>query len=445
MTTDKKWGELSPEERREERFKRWLSPPGVTFSSSEAEKGYKARVTRFIKAIKLEEPDRVPVMLPAGFYPAFYAGGTLKKAMYDYDELRRAWLTFLHDFEMDTFGGPGLVIPGKMLESIDYKIHHWPGHGLADDIPIYQYIEGEYMKPEEYDALIKNPTDFLLRTYLPRIAGVFSGFRKLGPLTPFVGIPVFYIMQFSDPEIRASVQALLDAAEEGAKWQAAVMEVSRAALEAGFPSIWGGICGAPYDLIGDMMRGTKGIMMDMYQRPDKLIEAMERITPIVIDEAVGMANASGCPVIVMPLHKGTGGFMSNEQFETFYWPTFKKVMMGLIDEGLVPLPFAEGDYMPRLEIIKDMPRGKVVWYFEQMDMGKAKEVLGDNACIAGNLPVSVLCTGTPQEVKEGCRQLIETCAQGGGYILTASASMNQGSADNLRAMMEAAKEYGVYQ
>jgi uroporphyrinogen-III decarboxylase len=444
MTTEEKWAELSPEERREERFKRWLSPPGVKFSSSEAEKGYKERVTRFIKAIKLKEPDRVPVMLPAGFYPAYYAGGTLKTVMYDYDELKRAWLKFLNEFEMDTFAGPGLVLPGKMLDSINYKLHLWPGHGLADDIPLYQYLEGEYMKPEEYDALIKDPADFLLRIFLPRSVGAFAGFRKLGPMTPFIGIPVFYITQFGDPEIRASVQAVLDAALEGAKWQSAVMEVSQAAREAGFPSIWGGLCGAPYDLIGDMLRGTKGIMMDMYKLPGKLIEAMERIAPIVIDEAVGMANASGCPVIFMPLHKGPGGFMSGKQFETFYWPTFKKVMMGLIDEGLVPLPFAEGDYMPRLEIIKDMPRGTVIWYFETMDMAKAKKVLGDNACIAGNLPVSVVCTGTPQEVKEGCRQLIETCAQGGGYILTASASMNQGRAENLRAMMEAAKEYGVY-
>ena len=61
MTKDNRWADLSPEQRREERFSRWLSPPGVKFSGSEAEKGYKARVTRFIKAIKLEEPDRVPV------------------------------------------------------------------------------------------------------------------------------------------------------------------------------------------------------------------------------------------------------------------------------------------------------------------------------------------------------------------------------------------------
>jgi hypothetical protein len=444
MAEGKQWADLTPEERREERFKRWLSAPNVEFSSPDAEKGYKERVTRFIKTIKLEEPDRVPVMLPSGFFPAIYAGGSLKKVMYDYDALRDSWLKFLKDFEMDSFVGPGLVLPGKMIDAIDYKLHHWPGHGLADDVTMYQYVEGEYMPPEEYDDLIRDPADYLFRTFLPRSAGAFGGFRKLGPLTPFVGIPVAYITQFGDPEVRVSVMALLDAAQEGLKWQKAVTAVGKASLAAGVPNVWGGMNGAPYDLIGDMLRGTKGIMMDMYKRPDKLKEAMERLAPIAINESIGMANASGSPVIFIPLHKGTGGFMSNKQFETFYWPTFKKVMMGLIEEGLVPLPFAEGDFSDRLEIIKDMPRGTVVWHFETMDMAKAKKVLGDNACIAGNVPASILCTGTPQQVKESCRRLIETCAPGGGYILTGVASMDNGNPDNLRAMTEAAKEYGVY-
>jgi len=60
------------------------------------------------------------------------------------------------------------------------------------------------------------------------------------------------------------------------------------------------------------------------------------------------------------------------------------------------------------------------------------------------VPVTVLCTGTSQEVKERCRKLIEVCAPGGGYILTGSAAMDRGNPDNLRVVMDAAKEYGVY-
>ena len=150
------------------------------------------------------------------------------------------------------------------------------------------------------------------------------------------------------------------------------------------------------------------------------------------------------PVIMMPLHKGDNNFMSGTQFQEFYWPTFKKVLLGLINEGLVPMPFAEGNYEPRLVTIADMPRTSVIWYFEVMDMVKAKSVLGDVSCIAGNVPASLLVTSTPDVVEEACRKLIEICAPGGGYILTAGAGMNKGNPDNLHAMMTAAKKYGVY-
>jgi uroporphyrinogen-III decarboxylase len=159
---------------------------------------------------------------------------------------------------------------------------------------------------------------------------------------------------------------------------------------------------------------------------------------------VQSARDSGSPVMIFTLHKGPGGFMSNKQFEKFYWPSLYRVMMSLIEEGLVPMLFAEGDYMPRLDVIKDMPRGTVIWHFETVDMAKAKEIVGKDNCIAGNLPTSVLCTGTPQLTKERCRELIEICAPGGGYILTGAAGIDQGDPENLRAMTAAAKEYGVY-
>ena len=438
----KEWKDMTWEEKREERFKRWLSP-GIKFDSPEAEKAYNERVTRFTKAIKLEKPDRVPVMIPVEYLPAVLASTSLGKVMYDYDELKRAWLKFLNDFEMDSFLPPSLVFPGKVLDMIDYKVQKWPGHGLPDDAPSHQFIEGEYMPPEEYDALIADPADYLLRYFLPRCAGAFKPFEKLSPLTPFVAIPVGYIAQFADPEIRKAYETIFDAAQEAMKWAMAVGEIGQTGLSAGFPNIWGGMSQAPFDMVGDFLRGTRGIMMDMFQRPDKLHEAMARLVPVAISEAVNSANASDCPIIFIPLHKGTGGFMSNKQFEEFYWPTLKEVMMGLVDEGLVPLPFAEGNYEPRLEIIADMPRSSTIWFFEHMDMAKAKKILG-HTCIAGNVPVTMMVTGKPAEVKERCRQLIETCAPGSGYILTAGAWMDIGNAENLRAMMEAAKEYGKY-
>jgi len=440
---DKNWDKLTWQEKREERFKKWLSP-GVKFDSREAERLYKERTTRFIKAIKLENPDRVPVITPVQYYPAVYAGSSMKKVMNDYDELKRAWLKFLRDFpEMDCYFPPSLVFPAKVLDMIDYTLQKWPGHGLPDNATSHQYIEGEYMPPEEYDILINDPADYLQRYFLPRSVGSLAAFRKMKPLTPMVAIPLGYIEQFADPEIQKAYKNMFAAAGELGKWAAAVGEVSQAALSAGFPGVWGGMSQAPFDMIGDFFRGTRGIMMDMFKRPDKLHQAMARVLPVAISEGIASGNASACPIVFIPLHKGTGGFMSNKQFEEFYWPTLRELMIGLVNEGLVPMPFAEGDYEPRLDIIKDMPRSSVIWFFEHMDMAKAKKVLG-HTCIAGNVPVSVMVTGTPAEVKERCRRLIETCAPGSGYMLTAGAYLDIGNPDNLRAMMAAAKEFGKY-
>jgi len=440
---DKNWDKLTWQEKREERFKKWLSP-GVKFDSREAERLYKERTTRFIKAIKLENPDRVPVITPVQYYPAVYAGSSMKKVMNDYDELKRAWLKFLRDFpEMDCYFPPNLVFPAKVLDMIDYTLQKWPGHGLPDNATSHQYIEGEYMPPEEYDILINDPADYLQRYFLPRSVGSLAAFRKMKPLTPMVAIPLGYIAQFADPEIQKAYKNMFAAAGELGKWAAAVGEVSQAALSAGFPGVWGGMSQAPFDMIGDFFRGTRGIMMDMFKRPDKLHQAMARVLPVAISEGIASGNASACPIVFIPLHKGTGGFMSNKQFEEFYWPTLRELMIGLVNEGLVPMPFAEGDYEPRLDIIKDMPRSSVIWFFEHMDMAKAKKVLG-HTCIAGNVPVSVMVTGTPAEVKERCRRLIETCAPGSGYMLTAGAYLDIGNPDNLRAMMAAAKEFGKY-
>jgi uroporphyrinogen-III decarboxylase len=443
--TVKNWAELTPEQKREERYKKWLAAPGVKFKNKEAEKLYKERVTRFIKAIKLEEPDRVPCLLPTGYFPAYYAGYDLKTVMYDYEKQRDAWMKFMDDFgDMDTFGGPGLVLPAPALEMIDHKIHKWPGHGIGDDVATYQYVEGEYMMADEYDKLILDPSDFWLRTFMPREAGAFAPLARLPHLTAFVGIPVFFLGRFADPEIQQAYKTIFKAAEEIVKWQQTIGVVAREAIERGYARFGGGFSGAPFDMLTDTLRGTRGIFLDMYRQPEKIHEAMDRLVPLVIQEAVEIADMSMTPIVMMPLHKGERSFMSPRQFEEFYWPSFKKVLLGMIDEGLVPMPFAEGNYIPRLEIIQDMPRASMVWYFEYMDMAKAKATVGKKNCIAGNLPISTMVTGTPQAVKEGCRKLIETCAPGGGYILSASASLDRGNMENLHAMMDAAKEYGVY-
>lgn len=444
----KNWEKMTWQERREERFKSWLNPPDVKFVSKEAERLYKERVTRFIKVIKLEEPDRVPCILPVGYFPAYHAGVNFHAVMYDYGELRRAWLKFMKDFgDMDSFSSPSLILPGKIMEGVDNKTEKWPGHGLAEDACYFQYIEQEYMKANEYDLIMMDPTDYLVRVHLPRTAGLYEPLKKLPPLSSLRGGRVGWVPLFADPEIRRVFQTMIDLADDYVKWRSAVQDVSQTALTEGYPSFHGGgfMAGPPFDYFADTMRGTRGIVMDMFRQPKKLHEAMEYWLNLTINKSVKNFPMTSCPVCSMPLHKGDDTFMSEKQFEEFYWPYLRRVFLAMIDEGLVPMPFAEGRYNNRLKQIADTPRSSVVWYFDQTDMKEAKKVLGNNSCIVGNLPTSIMMTGTTGQVKDNCRKLIEDCAAGGGYILAGGASINNGKMENLHAMMDAAKEYGVYQ
>ncbi len=443
---EKKWEELTPEEKREQLFKKWQSPD-VKFISPEAEESYKTRSARIKAAIEMKKPDRVPVFPIIGFFPAYHAGLTPRDIMYDYDKMAMAFKKYIVDFQPDAQSGAMGAPPGRSFDILDYRLYKWPGHGVPPQHS-YQAIEGEYMKPEEYDILIHDPSYFFHTVFLPRIFGVLEPFKQLAPLTNMTemygGFTGVTLVPYGLPDVQNAFKALMEAGSEALKWVAAAGGYDKEACSLGFPNFFGGGCKVPFDTLGDTLRGTRGIITDMYRRPEKLMKALDVLTPIMITMGASAARLNGNPIVFIPLHKGADGFLSDEQFKTFYWPHFKKLLLGLIDEGCIPFPWAEGGYNSRLEVIRDIPKGKTVWGFDTTDMAKVKEVLGDVACIGGNLPLSVLSVGTTQQVKDEVKKLIQTCAGNGGYIMMNGAVIDDVNPKNVRTMIEATKEYGIY-
>jgi hypothetical protein len=440
---EKKWEELTPGEKREQRYEWWLNAD-VKFYTDRAKQNYHDRALRFINAYRLKEPDRVPVSLPVGNWPAYMAGTDLQTVIYDYDKLRNAWKQFHETFDPDIASTPGLVLSGRVYDILDYKLYSWPGHGLPKTATGYQFVEGEYMRDDEYDQLIKDPSDFWMRTYIPRVFGAFQSWQFLNPFTSILEAPAFWFLPYMRPDLQASAQALIEVGKELTIWAGVQGEISQWAQASGYPVARAMLAKAPFDIIGDTLRGTKGIIRDMFRRPDKLLEAIDVVTDFHIRQTIAAANATQAITALFPLHKGADGFMSPKQFEKFYWPSLKKVVDALVEEGIRPELFAEGSYTTRLETVNEFARGDVAWLFDKTDMAKAKQILGKTCCISGNVPSSLMVTGEPKDVKEYCRKLIEVCAPGGGFVLSGGAHVDQGNPENLRAMMEAAKEYGKY-
>lgn len=409
---------------------------------------YLAREKRFNDAVSLTRPDRVPVASLAGFFMARYAGLNHAEALYDYERLAAAWKQSTQKLNWDMAPPPFTMFPGPVMELLGLKTFKWPGHNLGNMLP-YQFVEDEYMLADEYDELLRDPADFVIRKLMPRMATVFEPMGKLPPIH-WMSSGYTLIMLTSTflgmPDIADMLRQLVKVGEEMNKFNAAQARLAQDLAEAGYPMITASFTEAPFDWISDMFRGLRGTMLDMYRRPDKLKAAMELLTPFMINCAVGLAQQTGNKRVFVPLHRGAGGFMSNQQFAEFYWPGLKQLLLALIDAGLTPMPFLEGNYTPRLEFLAELPPGKVLGHFDIVDKKKAKQVIGDVMCFWGNVPAEILVTGTPQQVKAYVRELIDIFGDNGGLIVDGSVDgvPPESKPENVEAMTEAVFEYGVY-
>jgi hypothetical protein len=405
---------------------------------------YQEREKRVRDAIELREPDRVPVSLRMVYFPARYTGLPYSTAYYDPPAWRKAILKTILDFEPDMYQASSGMSSGRVMDILRPTQTQWPGGTLPDNVS-HQAVDIECMKQSEYDLFLSDPTDFTLRYMLPRAYGILGPLADLPRLAESAQGLNGITALFTRPEFRVMAKKLLAAGEEQEKWVNESGNLEAEAAGFGFPpqSHFGGVGGAPFDMISDFYRGMRGAMMDMFRVPDKLLAACEMMLDWRIKQAKpANPQLPGNPKrLFLALHRGAEGFMSVKQFEKFYWPGLKKALMTNIDLGYVPMPFCEGAYGDRLEYFLELPKGKAVTHFDLTDMFRAKEILKDHVCIMGNVPSSLLQVGTPEDVEDYCRKLITVCGKGGGLILTNGSSIDEARPENVKAMIESAKKY----
>jgi hypothetical protein len=426
-----------------------MTPPrGVQFVSPEVERAYQARAQMFKDVVQLKKPSRLPIYFHNGFYPVTYGGITPEEAMHDYAKLGAAVKKFNADFLPDSLPSSLYAGSAKLFELLDYKLYRWPGHGVPSTSS-YQCVESDYMHADEYDALIADPTGYFMRAYLPRVFGALSAWQTIAPLTdltelPFVGTSLAAI---GNPDVQQAFEKFLEAGRAALEWVKACGAINSACISSlGLVAFTGGFAKAPFDIVADTMRGTRAIMLDKFRQPEKILAAAERLVPLAIEMGVRSATGARRPAVLIPLHKGADGFMSNADFQKFYWPTLKAMILGLVNAGVVPLLFVEGSYNQRLDIIadSDIPKGTTVWLFDRTEMKEVKKKLGGWACFGGNVPVSMLKTSQPSEIREYVKRLIDDVAGDGGFILSTGAVVDDAEPENLHALIEAGKEYGIY-
>ena len=92
-----------------------------------------------------------------------------------------------------------------------------------------------------------------------------------------------------------------------------------------------------------------------------------------------------------------------------------------------------------------LPAGSIVFHVDQDDVFEVHKKIGHKFCINGGIPNYLLAYETPDQVRKFCKKVIDEVAVDGGYIMDASAIMqNEASIENVKAMTEFTRDYGVY-
>ena len=412
-----------------------------------------ARQKRMEDAFNLRRPDRVPVApVVIHYYAALAAGMSHRDAQYDPERNLHALKEATLKNDWDAAVPAGSVSAGRPLELLGMKQMKWPGASLPHHVP-FQWVENEYMLQSEYDELLANPNWFVVNKLWPRISttmGLFGRLTEIARTMPLLSISSAYVLPgivggvFSQPDNRALLENLLELSRESEKNRPLVGRYSLEMMQLGYPFVAGAMLFCAFDWISDCLRGLRGTSLDMYQVPDKLLALIDMVNATLVPSTAMMARQSGAKGAVIFLHRGSAGFMSEEQFSRFYWPCLKSLILGLIDAGLTPIVYAEGDYTPRLRYFQELPPKKFVMHYQNVDRKSAKALLGNACCFWGNVPTALMCTGTPRQVKDEVRELISIFGDNGGLVIDSGVGLpDESKPENVRALSEAVREYGV--
>jgi hypothetical protein len=399
---------------------------------------------RLNTAIGLREPDHVPFApIINGFYLFGYRISPYD-AMIDARNILPGLTGFIRDYDPDAVYLPGMYgIPA--LEALGTRFIHWPGPtcGIPPDLP-FQHTDTSYLEDDEYGEYIQDPTHFTLTKLLPRKHKNLGGLSKLYFREAYDSCFFNDLSILADPEVHEALTVLLEAGKENKKRSDQMAVLTAAIDEQGYSSLSQGVFCIPFDAFADSIRGVVRTIEDTLEFPDELEQALASITNLNVDRIVKKYKAKGARRIFIPLHCGGDTFISPASYERFYWPSLKKSIMTVIENDMTPIVFCEGSYNTRLEILSDVPKGKVVYAFESIDIKRVKETVGKTACVMGSVPTSVLAFGTVEEVIRATREQLEVLAPGGGFIMNSSIIIDNAKHENMRAWRDTTLKYGQY-
>ncbi|MEM1539251.1 MAG: uroporphyrinogen decarboxylase family protein [Candidatus Bathyarchaeia archaeon] len=397
------------------------------------------RLKRIEAAVNLEEPDKVPLELNLDFgFRAKWAGITTYEFFFDYEKARKALIKTAIDFPTDmpplTMIGTGSllgfalreyadiarfagVLTGPMHTILRDKYTRWPGVELSPNTGSFQFIGGEFLKPEEYDQFIEDPVRFIAEVAVPRAH-----------------------LSLEKPSSPEAMAAIIKAGLEGTKYVNYIDAITNDLTKLGYPSLLMSISMVPLDFLGDFLRTIPGILLDLRKVPDKVKQACDVLMEKpMLERSITFKSTK---FVLMPLHLNE--YLSPKLYNEFYWPYLKTAIIEWNKRGIKCQVAFEGRHDAHLEKLLELPKGWGIGLFEKTDIRKAKKLLEGHTCVMGGIPPTLLLNATPQQIEEYIRKLLEDTMEGGGLILASSTAIPaETPPENVKAVIKAVEKYGT--
>ncbi len=140
---------------------------------------------------------------------------------------------------------------------------------------------------------------------------------------------------------------------------------------------------------------------------------------------------------------GTGPFFSPQVLRDVVMPGFRRVAEHISIPWII---HSDGNMLPFMDDLMSLGiAGMHPFEKDAMDIAAAKRQFGDRLCILGNVDLNILGMGTPKEVEDEVRYLIDNVGPGGGYIISSGNSLAAYVLpENANAMAAAVRSYGRY-
>jgi len=411
---------------------------------------YAEREKRVMDAVQGKVPDRVPVVFGGTFFAMKYVGLPYSTAFYKPVAWKQGYKKMMAELEPDSFGSAAEMVSGNALETLVSGYTRWPGGPLPENVAT-QIIEHEYMKADEYDMFLADPSDYLLRVWLPRVYGVMEPLGDLPPLMNLsTNLPMIAPL-FLSPGWQKIADQMKKAGEAQQKHLNELGDFNGEMKNfIGMPPDfqWMGGVMPPFSGFTNSFRTWKGIVTDMFRQPDKLLAALDKLLEYRMATAKPAVKRPGVPAIGASSepHRVSDEFMSRQQFEKYVWPNWQKAAQKTFDLGYdIISMFFEGRRDNQLDYFLDFPKHSMMIRMAETDIFRAKEILGDRASLMGNIPISMLQLGSTQDVEDYCKKLIKEVGKDGGFILRCSTDYTQEAKPaNVKAMIDTVKKYGKY-